>query len=99
MRSNLTVIPGTNWLHEPDAARTVRVSGGGIAASTRVNIDLRNSFSQTLGLDAWLRLTSPTARPSIHIAEHVVHPFATQQREGVDEQEVVGWLHAVGVFR
>ena len=47
-RSSLTVTPGANSLHATAAARTVRVSGGGIAANTRFNIDRRNEPLQVI---------------------------------------------------
>jgi hypothetical protein len=49
-------------------------------------------YPETLGLQATIRLTGPTTRPSLTLDDSSFHPFAVECRSGVCTHRVMEWL-------
>ena len=50
------------------------------------------SYESTLGLHCLVRLTGPTTRPAIWLAD-AEHLLAQEQRSGVSEERATQWVH------
>ena len=49
-------------------------------------------YPPTLGLPGYVQLTGPASAPTFSLDPEVVHPLATEQREGVYPERVLEWL-------
>jgi hypothetical protein len=51
--------------------------------------------ADTLGMNAIVKLSTPTARPWLRFADEEEHPFAIECRAGVTGHRLVEWLEAM----